>query len=209
VNLSKPFLVHIIFVFSSFFPAGKAFCDPFAGLDISVASGLVAGRISSTNADGTTRQFRIGGVPFAVMLNRDLSGKFTGSLQTQLLLDVVNQQMVRQGFSGILSYHVFGGARQIAVPGDMVHTVSTSPYNLSLSVRGGLFSYAAADRKDPKTKLSGSVWEMAGGIEYRRTVTPTSAIGASFLGTVLTLPSSVERLSTRTFELLGFWRMYL
>jgi hypothetical protein len=117
--------------------------------------------------------------------------------------------MVRQGFAGTLSYHLLGGARRIESPGEFVNVVSTSRYNLSIAVRGGVFNYAAADRKNPSEHLSGAVWEMSSGIEYRRSISEASALGASVMATVITLPASVERLATRTVELLAFWRVYL
>jgi hypothetical protein len=188
-------------------PCARA--DVLDGLDTSIGSGGVVGQLAATQTDGTVRQFRFGGIPFAAFLNRDMAERWTGSLQLQALLDVINQQMLRQGFAGTISYHLLGGARQIRAPGEFVNAISTSRYNLSIAVRGGLFNYAAADRKNPSERLSGAVWEMAAGVEYRRTVSERSALGASLMATVITLPASVERIASRSAELLGFWRVYL
>jgi hypothetical protein len=192
---------------SGFAPAALA--DAFDGLDTSVATGGVVGTVEELQEDGSLRTFQIGGVPFAAMLNRDLAESWTGSLQFQVLLDVINQQMIRQGVAGTLFYHILGGARRITTPGDFMSTVSTSVYNLSLAVRGGIFNFAAADRKNPSVKLSGGVWEMASGLEFRRSISDTSAAGVSAMHTVITFPASVDRLATRTTEVLAFWRVYL
>jgi hypothetical protein len=189
--------------------APAALADVFDGLDTSVATGGVFGTVEQLQEDGSPRTFRIGGIPFAAMLNRDLAESWTGSLQFQLLLDVINQQMIRQGVAGTLCYHILGGARRIATPGDFMSTVSTSVYNLSLALRGGLFNFAAADRENPTENLSGGVWEMAAGLEFRRSLTDTSAAGVSAMQTVITFPASVDRLATRTTEVLAFWRVYL
>lgn len=189
--------------------SSAAVADVFDNLDLSVGSGAVVGTVSATDKDGTVRKFRIGGIPFEAMINRDLSERWTANTQAQVLLDVVNQQMLRQGFAGMLCYHFLGGARRLESQGEVLSSTSTSRYNLSVAVRAGVFSYAATDRKDPSQRLSGGVWEMASGIEYRRTVSERGAVGVSVLGTVLTLPASVDRISTQTIELLGFWRANL
>ncbi len=190
-------------------PLPEARADVFDGLDVSVASGVATGTVAQEKSDGSVKTFQMGGIPFAAMLNRDLAESWSGSLQAQVMLDLANYAMIRQGFAGTLLYHVLGGARRISHAGDMVTTTSTSRYNLSLAVRGGIFDYAAASRKNPSESVSGGVWEMASGLEYRRDVSETSAFGVSFMTTVVTLPTSVQRLASRTTELLGFWRVYL
>jgi hypothetical protein len=183
--------------------------DVFDGVDLSVGTGVSEGTVVQEQPDGKVNTFTIGGIPFAAMLNRDLAEHWSGHLDLSAMLDVVNQQMIRQGFAGTLDYHVLGGARRIAHPGDTVSTTSTSHQSLSVAVRGGIFNYAAANKKDPNVTLSGGVWELAGGLEYRRDVSERSAFGGAFMTTITTLPSSVQRLSTRTTEVLGFWRVYL
>lgn len=205
--MSKAFKASIATFFLCTASAGMA--DVFDGLDVGAASGGVAGHVSSTDSDGKSRNFRIGGMPFVAMLNRDLASQWTGSLQGQVLLDAVNRQMIRQGFSGTLAYHVLGGSRRIVNASDVAKEVATNRYNVSVLVRGGVFSYAATESDDPKARLSGSVWEMASGLEYRKTVSEKSAFGASAISTVVTLPASVDRLSARVVEVLAFWRVYL
>jgi hypothetical protein len=189
--------------------AVEARADVFDGLDTSIGTGGIFGTVAETQDDGSLRTFQFGGIPFATMLNRDLAEHWTGSLQFQVLLDVINQQMIRQGVAGTLCYHLLGGARRLMAPGELMSTVSTSTYNLSLAVRGGIFNFAAADRENPADNLSGGIWEMATGVEYRRTLSDTSAAGLSAMQTVITFPASVDRLAAKTTELLAFWRVYL
>lgn len=205
--MSNAFVVAILCMLSSAATVAKA--DAFDGLDVATGSGAVMGTVIATDSDGTTRRFTTNGIPFVAMLYRDLASHWTGNLQAQVLLDLRNQQMIRQGFAGTMAYHVLGGARRIVSANDVVRNISTSRYNLSLLLRGGVFNYAATDRENPKLRLSGSVWEMASGLEYRWTMSDTSAVGASVLGSVITLPASVDRLTARTVEVLGFWRVYL
>lgn len=183
--------------------------DPLEGFDVSFGSGGVVGKVAATESDGTVRNFRVGGIPFAGLLNRDVAEHWTASFQVQVLLDVVNQQMLRQGFAGTMSYHLLGGARRLAASSEALSSTSTSRYNLSIPVRAGIFNYAATNRKDPSQRLSGAAWELASGLEYRRTISERSALGVSVLATVITLPASVDRIATRTVEVLGYWRVYL
>lgn len=198
-----------IFFVTALLVVTPAQADIFSGLDVGIGSGLVVGRVSATEADGTSRQFRTGGIPFVGMLNRDLASKWTGSLQGQVLLDTVNQQMIRQGFSGSLAYHLFGGVRRMSSVSDIAKNVATNRYNLSVVLRGGIFNFAAAEKNDPEARLSGSIWEMASGTELRYSPSEANAFGASAMTTVVTLPASVDRLSARMIEVLGFWRVYL
>lgn len=205
--MSKTFIAFVATLFLC--SASTVRADVFDGLDVGTGSGGVAGRVSSRDSEGETHKFRIGGLPFVAMLNRDLASQWTGSLQAQVLLDAVNRQMIRQGFSGTLAYHFLGGSRRIATASDVAKELATNRYNVSILVRGGVFSYAATERNDPKSRLSGSVWEMASGLEYRKTVSEKSAFGASAISTVVTLPASVDRLSARVVEVMAFWRVYL
>jgi hypothetical protein len=188
--------------------AETASADVFDGLDVGAATGIVTGAIEETKTDGSVQTFKVGGIPLAAMLNRDLAPSWTGSLQFQVLLDVANQQMIRQGLAGTLSYHILGGARRLVTPGNTLKLTSANNYNLSIDVRGGIFDYAAANKRDPTENVSGGIWEMAVGIEYRRDLSEQNALGASLMISTLTLPASVERLATKTRELLFFWRTY-
>jgi hypothetical protein len=189
--------------------APPAAADIFDGLDVSVASGFALGTVSQEQVNGEVQSFPFGGVPFAAILNRDLAEKWSGGVEVELMLDVLNQQMNRSGAAGVLLYHLLGGARHLKRGGGNVELVSTSPQSLSVGMRGGTYNFALASRKNPAQHLTGGVWEASTGLEYRRDLSDTSAIGASAYTTVLTLPSSVERLQANTTEFLGFWRVYL
>jgi hypothetical protein len=179
------------------------------GLDMSAGTGGALGSVAKTREDGTAQTYPIGGVPFAAILNRDLAEHWAGGLEAQMMLDIVNQQMIRQGFAGSISYHLLGGPRRLVWPGSAVNITSMSHYNLSFKTRGGIFNYAAAARNDPGHGLSGSVWEFSAGVEYRQDLSERNAAGTSLMTTVLSLPASIDRLSTSMTELLLFWRFYL
>lgn len=193
--------------------------DVFDGMDVSVGTGGVAGTVStekkSSSLDatkGSKRQFTIGGIPLVAMLNRDFSEHWSGNVQAQSMFDTINQQIARQGFAAAGVYHIVGGARRLTSTrgtSDFFTVQATNRHNLSVAIRGGVFHYAATERDNIDNKISGSVWDIASGFEYRRNLSEANAFGVSAMGTVATLPASVDRLSARTGELVLFWRVFL
>jgi hypothetical protein len=208
----RVFRVWLPLLFNVLFAAQWALADVFDGMDVSVGTGGVAGSVTAAGENGSVRQFNIGGVPLIAMLNRDFSEHWSGSVQVQSMFDTINQQMARQGFAAASSYHIVGGARQLSSaegPGDFFTVRATNRHNLSVSIRGGVFHYAATQRDNIENKISGSVWDVASGFEYRRNLSEADAVGLSVMGTIATLPASVDRLAAKTGELVIFWRVFL
>lgn len=182
--------------------------DTKAQPDVSLLTGFAIGTVTKRQVDRSNQTFQIGGVPLGLSWNHDISRDWSTALSGEFLLDAVNKQMIRQGFTGAIAYHLFGGGRRLDNLGDAIHVTATNSYNLSLLGRAGLFNYAASDPNSPSTSLAGGVWEIAMGVEYRKEVFDASALGASNLVSLTTLPASVERLSSRMNEVLFFWRYY-
>lgn len=179
-----------------------------ASSDVSILSGFALGTVSKTLNDGSSQTFRIGGVPLGFSRNFDISYNWSTALGGQILLDIINRQMIRQGFTGSCSYHLLGGPRRLDGLGESIRVTSTNSYNLSLVGRAALFNYGASDPKSPGTNLAGGVWEIASGLEYRKEISDSSATGAMIMLSMTTLPASVERLASKTNELLFFWRHF-
>jgi hypothetical protein len=178
----------------------------FAGTDLNVGTGLALGTVSQTLSDGSLKSFQMGGVPLQLGLNKDLAAKLSASIAPQILLDVANRQVVRQGVTASIAYHLIGSAGRLEYPGERFRVTSLSIQNLSLISRAGLFNYAASEPNRPTSNVTGGLWEFAVGFEYRRDVGEESALGLTVMATVLTIPASVQRLKSQMMETLIFWR---
>ena len=181
--------------------------------DMSLKMGGFAGTITRANTDSDesssdeSSSADVGGIPCAVAFNKDLLLNLSMMMQWQFIVDLINSQVIRQGFEGGVSYHVFGGSKLVLVPGDMAVIAHRNPYNISLVGRAGLQQYAASSKDNPSDNFSGSAFEIRAGIEYRTDISRTSAYGFELLQTIYTLPTSVERISPMITELSFFWRV--
>ena len=170
--------------------------------------GMVVGEVSQPLRKGGSRTFTISGIPLGFGATWDMGPNWGFQADGSVLLDVIGRQQIRQGVSATLSYHLLGGAKRLAAEGPLVSVTARNPSSLSLVFRAGLFQYSASDANDPSISLSGSIWDLGSGVEFRRDLGEEHAIGASLLTTVTTVPASKERLSAQNKELLLFWQTY-
>ena len=205
MRLQRRFVCYCIALLSGF-SAGLARSEVNDAADLSLVTGFVNGSVTKQQIDGSRRTFQMGGIPLGAALNRNLSANWTGALSGHILLDIVNRQVIRQGIGGSMSYHLLGGARRLSLPGDMVSISTSNSYNFSLLGRVNLQNYAASDPERPTNNIAGGLWEIATGLEYRKDFSESSAYGVAMLLSIATMPASVQRLSSKTSELLLFWR---
>jgi hypothetical protein len=177
-------------------------------IDISFRVGGAAGSIKASSERGKESS-NFGGIPFGIAWHKDLSGKFASMIQGMTLFDVVNTQLIRQGIEAGLSYHLLGGARRLVKQGGEAGIVSRSASALSLALRGGFQSFAATDKNDPTSRVSGSAFEVRSGLEYRQEMTDSGALVVELISTVFSVPASVDRLTPRAVELIFAWRTFL
>lgn len=177
--------------------------------DVSFKIGGSVGSIHRPERNGVTdKTFQVGGLPLGIAWNHDASFHLSTTINAQLMIDVPNSQVMRQGVEGGMAYHILGGARRIVNNASDVRSISTSPFNLSLLGRMGIFNYSASTKNKPVENVAGSVLEARTGIEYRKDLSEVSALGTELLATLFTLPASTERLAPRFIEWSFFWRMY-
>lgn len=179
--------------------------------DLTFKTGLAAGIVKQSRSNDTglrsSQSFNLGGIPLALAYYRDLMPSLTTIVQGQMLLDLVNQQISRRGIEGGLAYHVIGGVRRIEVGAKgKFHQVSQSKMNLSLSLREGLFSYEASNKKTTATELAGATFETRGGVEYRRDLGENSALTVELISTLFSVRASRERIEPVMTELLMGYR---
>ena len=179
-------------------------------IDLSFKMGGDSGTIYSPEHDNVkSATYTVGGMPLGIAWNRDNSFNWSTTLGAQMMIDIPNSQVMRQGFEGGFSYHLLGGSRRLVDNSSDVHTVSTSPYNFSVVGRIGFFNYSSSTKSTPMVSIVGSVFEGRGGFEYRRDLSASKAIGAEFISTIFSLPASVERISPRFIEFSLFLRTFL
>lgn len=180
--------------------------------DVSAKVGGSLGTLSIESTKGsasskeTKESYALGGIPFYLQANFDMSERFSFAIGPGLLFDAANSVILRQTIEFGALMHVFGGARRLNRPGEAVSIVATSPWNLSLGLKTSLNNYGA---RVETVEFTGSVIEAKIGLEYRRDVSQNSAYGSEIYATTLTIPSSVTRIQYQAVELLGFWRFYL
>jgi hypothetical protein len=179
-------------------------------LDVSFKMGAYAGEISRPNiSTGEYDTFQFGGVPIIMVLNNNYSPNASAIMQVGLVTDLVNDQVSRQGFDAGIAYHVFGGSKFLSKQSRYSSRVWKNPYNLSVVLLGGMHHYAASDKADISTNVTGAVFETSTGIQYRHDVSDEKSMGLDIMGTVFTLPASVDRIEPRGIEISLFWRFLM
>jgi hypothetical protein len=200
----------LLFVFMQFLqiPPLWAKSDPENKLDVSTKVGFVLGTVSVPQPNGTAvNTYAFGGVGMSFDLNRDVSENLTVFLDPNVVLDIVNDQMTRQGVNLGLAYHLFGGSKSVIESYEYKTQTIQSPYNFSVLVAGGLANYGASDKED-KASIKGSIFEITSGLQFRKDLTDYS-IGAEASFTLFSFPSSVERITHQGEEFYIFWRFLI
>ena len=155
-------------------------------LDVSAMTGVAFGTVSQQQKLWSSKKFMLGGIPLGLAIYQDIAPSWTVHLDIQAILDIVGKQQIRQGLSGTLNYHILGGAKRMSTSGPILHSTSRYLTNLSLAFRGGVYHFSASNAEDPSLTLSGSLWDLAAGIEYRQDIGEFSSIGSSLMSTVMT-----------------------
>ncbi len=179
-------------------------------LDISFKLGAYGGEISRPNI--VTKEydtFQFGGIPIFMVLNNNYSPKASAIMQVGLVTDLVNDQVSRQGFDAGIAYHVFGGSKFMSNQNRYSSRIWRNPYNLSLVLLGGIHHYAASDKEDITTNVTGAVFETSSGIQYRHDVGKEKSLGMDIVTTMFTMPASVDRIEPRGLEISLFWRFLM
>ena len=130
-------------------------------------------------------------------------------LQAQFLLDLSNSQVVRQGGSVGGAYHLLGGVRRREDDYGSVKFTRRNFYNLSLVGRIAFQKYAASNKKATSRGVSGSVFELLTGVEFRLDLSEAHAFGIEALTNTFTMPASVTRITPLAQEFAVFWRFFI
>jgi hypothetical protein len=204
VNRSRLCFAMVYFVF---FVSSKSIAQDLA--DVTFRSGVAFGTITFINDDDDVVTGAYGGIPLGGIWNRGFSRRASLVLGGSVLLDLINSQLIKQGFVGGVAWHVLGGPRKYSIEGRAAGFSTTTQSSLSLTTYGGLQNFAATDAANPKTRVSGSVFEVDLGLEYRYDFSDENAATVEFITSVFTLPASVSRIKPTSTELLFGWRTFI
>jgi hypothetical protein len=175
-------------------------------LDLTTRIGGVYGQITSDRPDSDfTEPLTFGGFNFSVGWNRDLTTNLNFELGANVLMDVFNSQILRQGFETDFAYALFGGTMRHFRAIGPARIVSASLSSFSIFFRSGFYNYGAASQ-DGSVEVKGSVLELRNGFQFRQTISDVSAFGLESTGTLYSVPSSTSRLSVRLGEISLFFR---
>ncbi len=178
-------------------------------LDMTCRTGISGGSITYTDDTGEEVTGNYGGIPIGVVWNRGFSRSMSLLLSGGVLLDLINSQLIKQGFAGGVAWHVLGGPRTYSLGGTELGVISRTASSLSLVTYGGIQNFAATDTNDPTLQVSGSVFEVDIGIEYRHDLSDEDAATFEVMTSVFSLPASTSRIKPSSLEILFGWRTYI
>jgi hypothetical protein len=181
------------------------------GSDVTYSGGTGAGSIS-TPRNGTTsaQTFAFEGIPMNFAFNIESHSSFSTFHQGGILYDLANGMVIRTGIGTGACYHVMGGSRRaIFQSSDVYNLLSYNNFNLSMCAKALFLRYSAANKDNLDERVEGSVVEPQAGIQYRHDIGESFSVGLEFYSTIISLPASVDRITTDSTEMFFFLRTYL
>jgi hypothetical protein len=157
-------LTRVVLIFLLVTAGARGASSP--GSDVSLKFGTASGSLTQTNPDATKSVYQFGGIPLNISLNTAQSDGFYMYFGLGIIADITNFQVTRAGFHTGLVFHLLGGSRIIRKDYGALETEVRNPSNLSFGLRFSFNHYEAAT-VDGLAKISQSVLETAGGLEYR------------------------------------------
>lgn len=185
--------------------------DRTTGIDASIKVGGGTGTVSRSgrSVNEADLTYKFGGVLIAPAVNQHFSRRLSLCYQYEILLDMINSQVARQGLAMDVSMHILGGARRTEQDFKQVHLLQRNSYNLSLVGNFAFQRYAASTKDGTAPSLSGSTFEVLAGMEYRQDISDSYAVGMEALSTVFSMPGSVERITSKVLLVNLFLRMFI
>ena len=177
--------------------------------DIAFRSGFVLGTISYQDSTGLDQSPTFGGIPFEILWNRGLSKSWSLRLSGNVLLDVLNMQIIRQGYGAGVAYHFLGGPRSYGVQGPTAGFTTNSSSALSVISYSEMQNYAATDAKNPSASVAGGTLEFSLGLEYRRDISDLSGVSVEFKNSLYSLPTTATRIKTVMTEVIIGWCKFI
>jgi hypothetical protein len=205
ISLRKSIAVFLI----STAPAAYGIVDSMPNYDVGVRSGYVGGVIHDPNReddDQATADITFGAIPLQGILTTGLSREWSSSMIFGVLMDVVNSQVIEQGIEGDVSWHFMGGTRQIRKESEIALLEGRTRYDASLIGRASYQQFTISSKEDPDDIVKGSVVSLKIGAAARFDFVWDSAVAAELVTTLMSFPSSTERLGYQEFALGLIWR---
>lgn len=177
-----------------------------APLDIGVKLGVALGSVEQASPSANVNY---GGFPIAVEINFDLSTEFTLEAELGMIADLANSQVTRTGVDAEGIYHLLGGARRTQTDYGSFLEVTRNPYNFSVLARLGFDHYSGSTGTSTNPAFQGSVFALAGGVQYRYDLNDSLALVLELYSTLFNIPASTERLKAHITEGVASLRFFL
>ena len=181
--------------------------DP--SIDMTFRTGVALGTITFTTEDDKSVTATYGGIPLEAIWNRGLSKSLSLRVGGGAVLDLKNMQLIKQGFLTGIAWHLLGGPRSYAQEGTAAGFVTRSRNAITLLAYGGFQNFAATDADNPKTSVSGSVFESSLAMEYHHDFSDKNGVTVELVSSVYSLPASTSRIKTSYYGLIFGWRTFI
>lgn len=179
--------------------------------DVSVKLGTATGTVYEQSNDGSIKSYGFGGFPINLTLNAVQFEKFYINFGLGVIADLVNFQITRGGLHGEFAYHLLGESRIRVSENDTIKEIERSPYNLSLGTRLSINHYEASKLLANQTlaKISASVLELAGGVEYRFDISESASCAIELYSSLFVLGVGNSQVRPNLMELWISYRFFL
>ncbi len=180
--------------------------------DLSFQTGVTSGTITqltpNTAAGALGGSFGYGGIPLALLINRDVSNGLTLFGGVHFVADLTNSQITQTGLEIGFAAHLLGGARRLVDDNPTFQVVKRNSYNLSVVLSGGYFHYEVSDALGINSVI-GSTFESLIGLQYRTDISENGAIVVELGNTLLAFPASADHTKTSRMEFGVSYRFFL
>ncbi len=182
-------------------------------LDFSIRLGMTSGtltRQASASEDTPLEELVVNdyaGNPISLGINYDAGPDLT--LGAELWLVAVGSSLLAEkGLFFTMAYHLMGGSRYIAEDMGFARIVRRNPFNLSFVSRVGynLIEYANVDNSK---NVTGAMFEVMMGIQFRQDIGENSAIALEYLMTMMSLPANNPLVTSKRTAILLSYRFFL
>ena len=148
-------------------------------------------------------QIQMGGIPVALVMHKDTGPTTSRHFQGQIIIDLVNQQVLRQGVDVGYAWNLLGNSKKFSVVGDQVHGVGGS--SVAFVTRMGLHQYSIASADSALVKFSGGVLEFKAGLDARYDMGEED-LGFEMSTHILSMPAGTTVIKPSIFEIAFYFR---
>lgn len=190
-------------IFFGDLPQGYGATDRKQSYGLSPYVGIVTGTIKAGDEKSSTgaHSYGLGGLAVGLTFYRDIAESQTLAFAPSLLVDLTNQQIIRNGVEGSWFYHLWGGSGYVTEDYDRVVIKGSTSFSLSVLATLGYFNYAATVGETSTQAIRGSTLESRLGVAYRSTLGSGASWSVALLHTFITFRTSIDKVQPSLTEL--------